>query len=89
MKLHFKFPHLSFRTITSVLFLMVILAELWITFTYLYRNLKSEPAPVNTEKIIQADLKGYSQIYNDLTSRDTYAPQEFNYVNANPFKFGQ
>jgi hypothetical protein len=84
-----KLPKFSFRTITSGLFILIILAELFITFKYLYKNFQSEPASTAApEKIIRADLNGYKQVYTDLTSRTTYEPSIFEYKNSNPFKYG-
>ena len=87
MKLKLKAPHFSSRTITSGLFLLVVIAEILITFNYLYNNLKPQVPVVNTQKIITADLKGYSQIYTDLNSRQSYEPETFIYKNDNPFKY--
>lgn len=88
-KLKIKLPHLRFRTITSALFLIIVAAEIAITLNYLYKNLQPAAAPVDNTKIISADLKGYANIYNDLTSRQTYVPLDFSFQNPNPFKFGQ
>jgi hypothetical protein len=88
-KLKLKLPKISFRTITSGLFILIIILELFITFKYLYKNFQPEESTsVPNDKIIRADLKGYSQIYNDLTSRTTYQPSTFEYKNSNPFKYG-
>jgi hypothetical protein len=83
-----KLPKFSFRTITSGLFILIILAELFITFKYLYKNFQPETAIGTPEKIIRADLTGYKQVYTDLTSRTTYEPSTFEYKNANPFRYG-
>jgi hypothetical protein len=89
MKIKFKFPKFSFRTITSGLFLLIILAEIVITFNYLYKNLQDAAPPVTSSSdVIRADLKGYSQVYNDLNNRAIYAPNDLIYQNPNPFKFG-
>jgi hypothetical protein len=89
MKLKIPIPKFSFRTITSIVFIFIVIAELLLTFNYLYQNLQPATPVITEEKIIKADLKGYSQIYTDLNSRSVYEPKEFNYQNSNPFKFGQ
>ena len=88
MKRKMKMPKLGFRGVTSSLFLLIVLAEILITFNYLYKNMHEDNLPVNDSGIIKADLKGYSQVYTDLNSRGVYAPQDFIYINPNPFKFG-
>lgn len=88
MKLAVSAPKLSFRTITSAAFLLIVAVELWFTFNYLYRNLRPHGPPVDTGKIIRADLNGYRQVYSDLTSRSVYVPIPYDYQNPNPFKFG-
>jgi hypothetical protein len=90
MKINIKLPHPSFQTITSAILILIILAEVFVTLNYLYANLKVSSIPaVDQSKIIRADLKGYGQVYGDLSSRQLYTPEIFNYQNSNPFNYGQ
>ncbi|HEX5430100.1 MAG TPA: hypothetical protein VFX17_03440 [Patescibacteria group bacterium] len=83
-----KLPHLSFRTITSAVFILIVLVEVGLTLNYIYKYLSPAPVPGPTQQIVSADLKSYNEIFTDLRNRANYEPQEFNYVNPHPFKYG-
>ena len=87
--LKLSMPKFSFRTITSIVFILVVISELLLTFNYLYKNLSPATPVITDENIIKADLKGYSQIYNDIKSRSVYEPQALIYKNPKPFQFGE
>lgn len=90
MNLKLKMPRLSASTIMSIIFVMIVLFELWVAYNSLFVSITGNPpASAASETVISADVNGYRQTVNVLNSRTNYVPPAFDYTNSNPFQYGQ
>ncbi|MEO8065842.1 MAG: hypothetical protein ABI643_03255 [Candidatus Doudnabacteria bacterium] len=76
--------------ITSLLVLVVILAEVYLSYVYLYQNLNPQPQVQEVNKnTIRVNLTAEIAASKYLDSLDTFQPLDLTTANPNPFLYSK
>ena len=87
-KITIKPPHItaSLNLVLSVVLVAVALFELYLAYSYLYKDLVTSPVVLDNDKIVRVDNKSYSTVIKLLDERKNFNPANPTPANTNPFK---
>ena len=88
LNLKFNFNQASnIRLITKIVLGLVILIELYLSYSYLITNLNPQPGPIGGARIVRVDRAALSAATQFFQNLYLYSPPIPTLSNSNPFKY--
>jgi|GEM_PF-6070772 len=77
---------LSFRWVLSLAFLLALLAEAYLGYSYIYSSYFSETPQLPEDSVVRVNIKSYQAAIGHLESLYNYDPGTPNLPRPNPFR---
>ncbi|MBX4187763.1 MAG: hypothetical protein KW793_01345 [Candidatus Doudnabacteria bacterium] len=86
MKLHLNKSQISLRLILVGVFVAVLLAAAYLTYSYLYASVFSTDVPLPEGNVVRVNLKAYQSTIEYLEGLNRYQPEPMVLPRNNPFQ---
>ncbi|HTL39199.1 MAG TPA: hypothetical protein VL306_00065 [Methylomirabilota bacterium] len=80
-----QFKFIRFESVMTVVFILVVLLEMYILYTKVYAQLNPEANAIQTENIVRLDISSYNQTIDLLDNLKSFVAKPVNLNNSTPF----
>lgn len=80
-----KFPSVKPHFIITMIFVVIVILELFLLYTQVYTKLSPEADSVPNENIVRLDLAAYNQTIELLDALKEFVVNPWNLINPEPF----